>query len=541
MMAARKHPAANAVDRAIAYVAPGWAARRLRSRAFLAMTGAYDGARSDNAGGRLWFASGGSADQDLQPDLDKLRQRSRDLQRNNPLARGALQTARISVVGPGLMPLPSIDADYLGLDDEAATAFERQVQREWQLFADNIECDMTRKERFPTLQGLLYQSVKENGDAFAFLRMRARPGSPYALKIQLIEADQVCDPPRNHPDRDRDATITGGVEHDAEGAPIAVWLANRHPGAFVPYHFERRTTWTRVPVFGRTGRRAVLHIMRRNRIGQSRGEPWLAPVIETIKQIGRYTQAEIMAAVVNACFAITTQTGDQAGMALPELTGHDDAKGDAINLAEPGMVVDLGTNETVESFTPGRPNSAFDPFMMSMMRHVGAALGIPVELLVKHFTASYSASRAALLEAWRFYRDERAWLVGDFCRPIYETFLAEAVLMGRLVAPGFLNDPLAMRAWSGCEWIGPAPGHIQPKQEAEAAALRIGEGITTLAEEIGAYSAGSWENKHRQRVKEAAARRRDGLSPAAAPAVAAAPAALPAPDDPDDDEEDSEQ
>lgn len=532
-----------ALDRAIGWLSPGWAMRRLRSRAFLAAAGAYDGARHDTDSGRLWFASAGSADSDLQPDLDQLRRRSRDLHRNNPLARGALQTAGVSVVGPGLRPLPKIDADYLGLDAAAAADFERQVLREWRLFADNVECDLTRHDRFSSLQALLYRSIKENGDAFAVLRMKARPGSPYNLKIQLVESDQVCDPPRNHVDRARDARITGGIEHDQDGAPVAIWLASRHPGAFVPYHFDRKTTWSRLRVFGeRSGRRMILHVMRRNRIGQSRGEPWLAPVIETIKQIGRYTQAEIMAAVVNACFAITTTTGDASGTALAELDGHEDKKGDPIRLVDPGQIVDLALDEKVESFTPGRPNSAFDPFMMSMMRHVGAALGIPVELLVKHFTASYSASRAALLEAWRFYRDERAWLVGDFCQPIYETFLAEAVLMGRLVAPGFLKDPLAMLAWSGCEWVGPAPGHIQPKQEADAAKVRMESGITTLEEEIAAYSGGSWDAKHRQQVKEATARREDGLTgAAAAPALAGGPAALPVPDETDPDRADTDE
>lgn len=529
---------ANMMDRAIAVVAPGWARARLRDRTLMAMSGAYDGARMDLPGRRLWSPSRGSADADLQPDLPMLRRRARDLDRNNPLARGALSTTKTSVVGPGLKPIPMIDRDYLGLDEETATALERQMMREWSLFANGIECDITRTDRFAGLQALAYGSAKMNGDAFAMLRMKERPGSPYALKIQLVEADRVCDPPRNRHEAAKGATIVGGVEQDEDGAAVALWIASQHPGAYVPYHLGRmdKMEWNRVAVFGeKSGRRNALHLMMRNRIGQTRGEPWMAPVMETLKQIGRYTDAEIMAAVVNACFAVTTKTVDAAGLAFPE-TGGDDAKGDPINLTEPGIVVDLALGEAVEGFTPGRPNAAFDPFMLAMMRNVGAGLGIPVELLVKHFTSSYSASRAALLEAWRFYREEREWLIADFCQPVREAWLTEAVLRGRIAAPGFLDDPLAALAWSACDWVGPAPGHIQPKQEAEAAQLRMDGGITTLAEEIAAYSGGNWESKHRQSVKENQARERDGLARVAAPAAAPG-AALPEPD-PDDEKED---
>ncbi len=67
---------------------------------------------------------------------------------------------------------------------------------------------------------------------------------------------------------------------------------------------------------------------------------------------------------------------------------------------------------------------------------------IPRDLLLKEFNASYSASRAALMEAWDTFRMYRNWFVDDFCNPVYEMWLSEAVASGRVSAPGFFADPL---------------------------------------------------------------------------------------------------
>ena len=103
-------------------------------------------------------------------------------------------------------------------------------------------------------------------------------------------------------------------------------------------------------------------------------------------------------------------------------------------------------------------------------------------------------------------------MASHFCNPTYETWMTEAVVKGRIQAPGFLTDPAARAAYLGAEWIGPAPGQIDPKKEVEAAILRIAAGLATRAEETQALNGGDWERKHRQRSKEERMRRRDGLA-----------------------------
>ena len=228
-----------------------------------------------------------------------------------------------------------------------------------------------------------------------------------------------------------------------------------------------------------------------------------------------------MAAVVSGMMTvfITSETGD------PQLGETTDGEAqpydtDGMELGH-GAVIGLRPDTKIESFNPNRPNTAFDPFVLAVLRQIGAALELPFEILIKHFTSSYSAARAALLEAWAYFRRRRAWLVVSLCQPVYEAILTEAIATGRLSAPGFLADPLRRRAWLGTLWIGDAPGQIDPLKEAKAADMRLNVlRITTHDEECAAYDGSDWEQKYPRIVANRRAMLRDGLDPAQAPADA---------------------
>ena len=127
---------------------------------------------------------------------------------------------------------------------------------------------------------------------------------------------------------------------------------------------------------------------------------------------------------------------------------------------------------------------------------------LPFEVLVKHFTASYSAARAALLEAWRFYKSRREWLASMFCQPIYEAWLEEAVALGRIDAPGFFDDPIVRAAYCGAVWVGDAPGQIDPLKEINAAKGRLELNLTSLSDECVAITGSDWDATIERRARE---------------------------------------
>ncbi|GHV19069.1 hypothetical protein FACS18949_06590 [Clostridia bacterium] len=120
----------------------------------------------------------------------------------------------------------------------------------------------------------------------------------------------------------------------------------------------------------------------------------------------------------------------------------------------------------------------------------------------RNFTSSYSASRGALLEAWKMFKMYRSWLAMDFCQPIYEEWLSEAVSKGRIPAPGFFASPLIRRAYCGAEWNGPAQGQLDPKKEVEAAELRVRSGLSTRSREAMELNGSDFNNNIRQLRQE---------------------------------------
>ncbi len=476
-MSRRPRVQSTLLDRAVAWVSPSAGLSRLKARTMLAAASGYVGARRDRNTTSQWGAAvSSSGDFDTLPDLDVLRARSRDLVRNDPLALSAVSTKVAHVVGAGHVVRPEIDAARLGITPEAAEEWEELALDVWTQWSSSEDCDITRTQNFAALEDLVYRSRLLSGDCFVIFRWKVRPGRLLATTLQVIEADRLSNPNW----QTDSATMAGGIEKDEDGAAVAYHFANRH---MLDVKRGEPVTWTRVPAYDASGRRQVLHIHGpRWRPDMTRYAPMLAPVIESLKQRSRYSEAELMAAVVSACFAIGLKSpeGDLGDGLIGASGAQTSATGKEINLTEPGQIFDLMPGEEVNSFAPGRPNPQFAPFIDAIAREVGAGTDLPQELLVKQFQASYSASRAAMELAWLFFRAERATHVAQFCLPVYDAVMSEAVARGVLKAPGFFSDALRRQAFLGSMWIGAARPTIDPSKDAVADQAYLDMGVTSL-------------------------------------------------------------
>ena len=494
---------ARAIDSIIATIAPQTALKRTAARQKMQiLNSGYSnyGANATKKSLIGWNYAGGSWREDISDNLSILRQRSRDLYMGVPIATGAVKTMRTNVVGRGLMLKPTIDAEILNITAEQAQQLEKKIAREWALWAESPDCDIARIDNFYELQQLAFLNWLASGDTLVLLPTKQRINQPYDLRVQLVEADRLSSP--NNFDT-FDNQIVGGVEVDTDGEVVAYHFSKHHPLSYA----NERMEWQRVEAYGKkTGRKNVLHLMCRERIDQRRGIPFLAPVIEALKQLGRYTDAELIAAVISGLFTVfiekeLSKDGEPVGSGIAAEELIDDEDENSIELG-PGAILDLAEGEKAHDINPGRPNKNFSSFVEAVCRQIGAALEIPYELLLKHFTSSYSASRGALEEAWKMFKMYRAWLASDFCQPVYEEWLAEAVAKGRIEAPGFFTDPLRRKAYCKAQWNGPARGILNPVQEVGAAVTRVENGFSTRSAETMEMSGGDFYSNCEQLRQE---------------------------------------
>lgn len=497
----------------------------------------------------------GSPNEDINWNNFTMRQRGRILYMSSPLATSAINTNRTKVIGVGLSLKSAIDREVLGLSPNAAKDWQRRTEAEFRLWADQkANCDAIGMNNFDALQQLALVSWLMSGDVFAVIkRYKPTPVSPYSLRLHIVEADRVSTPEdygggtlypgiTDGVDRDTGNKIYDGVEVDANGMVVAYHVRNTYPWQVI----SEETKWVRVEAYGKqTGLPNILHVMSSERPDQYRGVTYLAQVIEPLLQLRRYTESELMAALVQSFFTawITTKTdpsempfdevgaGDIAGVPLANPGTDNVSRSKNEYEMGPGTVQHLEDGEEITFGSPNIPSVGFDTFVKTFCKLIGAGLGMPYDVLVKEYNSSYSSARAALLDAWEDFRMRRKWFVDDFCQPVYTLWLAEAVARGRIKAPGFFNDPLIRAAWCGARWIGPVQGSLDPKKEVEANILQIQNALRSHEQITRETGGGDFEENVEQLKRE-----NELLAAAKGPLAAPASSIPPSGNDPDGDE-----
>ena len=465
-------------------------------------------------------ATSRSSRSDIDPHNQTLRERARSLYMSAPLATSAIKCLRTSVVGPGLHLHAKVDQKTLGWTNEAVEALNREIEAEFELWAaDKRSVDVCGLNDFYSLQQLALLSWKLSGDAFILIEQGNTDRlHPYGLRLRLIEADRVSTPGTNvtffsteGKNRDTGNTIYDGVEIDQRGTILAYHIRNTYPGELE----TRKTEWLRVEAVGKlTGLPNILHLMESERADQYRGVTCLAPVLESVLQIGRYLSSEEAAALIESFFTayVTMKNTDgQPSTARPTRYG-DDGESDSEDERDPadyemgaGEVRFLEPGEDITTVTPQRPNTQFDAFITSVATQVGAAIEVPVDVLLKRYNSSYSASRAALVDYWNGVRMNREWFTSDFNDPVYELWFSEAVARGRIHAPGFFSDPRLRAAYLTHEWNGPTMPHLDPVKEVDAMARACKEGFMTRTQATTRLNGGDFMQNMSDLLKESEA------------------------------------
>ena len=447
-----------------------------------------------------------SADQELIGPFgaDAMRAWARELVRNNSYAWGCLDTLVSSVVGCGI----NAQSIYETPDGEDIEEVNDARDAVWSRWCE--VCELNGQMTFAELQALALREMAEAGEVL--IRIHRTPSTesrgtsrPVPLALELIEADRLSGDKDNYTSRiipKSGNRIIRGVELDAKNKPIAYWIYPDHP--LQPYAFTREAE--RVPAS------EILHLFRRDRIGQTRGISWFSPVMAWLRDLGTYVENELQASAVASCFTVAIKSETPINSLIdPDGGDSTDEAGNAYDYLQPGMIMRLRPNESIESANPGRPNSASEPWISLMLRGIAVGFGLSYEIVARDYSqTNYSSNRASQLEDRRRFRRIQQYLKHNLCQPVWDAFCDQAALAdvdGFATSTELLED---RRKYAPVEWQTPEWEWVDPGVEQSSAQAAINSFMSDYQTELGSRGR-PWRAVFYQRAKEDRLRKRLGL------------------------------
>jgi lambda family phage portal protein len=429
-----------------------------------------------------WITSSSSADTEIWSSLRLLRNRARQLVRDNDYAGCALRKIVNSVDGTGIGLQSQV---RMRRGDRLDENLNTQIEELWKLSCQAKHIDVSGQLCFADIERLALRSVVESGEVLIRIHEGFATNHPIPFALEIIEPDQLIDnhsicsaTPGNY--------IRMGVEMDRWRCPQAYWIYPYHPGDIQASPLLDNRRPERVPA------REILHLFVVNRPGQTRGITWFHTALTRMRQLGAYEEAELIAARAQAAVMGFIQTPDV------DVYGEGD-EGDQVDVLEPGTVKTLAPGETFSGFSPTRPGDSFDPFVRMMLRGMAAGLGLSYESLSHDFTnTSYSSARVSMIDERDHWKILQSWFTRNFHQPIFERWLEIAVLSGALSLPGYEANP---RYYNQPRWCCRGWQWVDPKNEIAATKEAIAIGMTSLSAEV-AEMGGDLEEVLEQRRRE---------------------------------------
>lgn len=488
-----------------------WVANRYPTLA-RAYEGAASGRRREN-----WTAGSSSANVEIERDIVKLRNRARDLARNDPIAARILDALVIHVVGSGIVPKCNTGSE--GLD-----AFVDKLFGDW---AKRSSVDGVLG--FYGQQALAARTLFESGEVLAIeMPRRASLGLPVPLQIDLLEPDYL------------DHTLTGtsslagkipaghylhqGVEFDADGRRVAYYLYKQHPGETSSLG---GATIQRV----RKSAEECAHVYKPTRAGQVRGVTTLASVMWTLRQMNLYLDAELERKGTEAMVVGVATNADPLRAGIGDVSTETSADGTVRHIGdmESGTFLNIGSATDIKFNNP-QPTDAASA-TKGYLRRAASGVGMPYELLSSDLEGvNYSSIRYGTLP---FRQSVWTWqeqvFIPLFCDRVWQWFIAAAIASGRLAdRPG--GYPV--------KWATPRWEEVDRLKEAMADVMEIRSGLRSYPDVLASRGE-SWREVMAEAQQWIAAMEKAGVSfdcdprrPQTAAASTVDPAADPAPPEP---------
>lgn len=422
----------------------------------------YEAAQAGDDYKHWQVADAFSADAQLSPSVRRtMRNRARYERNNNSYLAGISATLASDLIGTG----PRLQLD---VQDEAARIVERAFY-DW-----GTAIDMPAKLR------TMREALVVDGEAFALMTTNARL-SGVQLDLRLIEAEMVATPTElMRQTITPEGNTVDGIEFDEAGNVIAYQVLNFHPGS---NYRVNNLQFNRVPAA------AMIHWFRRQRPGQNRGVPEVAPALKLFGQLRRYTEAVIAAAETAADFAAFIHSNSPAAEV-------DEVDAFAELEIRKRSLVTLPEGWDISQLKAEQPTSTYKDFKREVIGEIARCLQLPFNVAALDSSSyNYASGRMDHQVYGMNQRVDRDQLERTCLDRVLSAWVNEASLAG--VIPEGL-PPFSEWNWA---WVWDGKDHVDPSKEASATETRLLTHTTTLAAEY-ARQGKRWDVELRQRAAE---------------------------------------
>lgn len=443
----------------------------------------FDGARR----GRLsadFFAPETSADAEIKGSLVTLRNSARVLSRDNPHARAIKRTYRINIFGNrGIRLQPQVKQIESGKLDMLRNDL---ILKEYKYWCRADSCDVSGASTLHAFELDIASALVDSGEVFfRIVRGRRFGRSRVPLALEIIEADHL------DVDENGASEIPGrhwrmGIERDEWKRPTRYKFLKRHPGDYeLSREIRDNEKYTILPAAD------VIHVYGvRERVGQTRMEPVLTPVVRTAWDLQQYRKTHLIRKRVQASQLGWIQTAD--GYYQPDDT---DDRGRKIINSEPGQYRELDPGQTVVPPNFGTDDNQYDVVTKTHIRDEAAATGCSYATISRDYSdANYSSLKVSTSEDRDWWRVLQTAIIEQFHQRVYEEWLYAAVMSEVLPSPTFSDFWFRPERYNQPRWQTRSWSLLDPAKETKAMEAERTLQLKTHSQQIMEYSGEEFED-----------------------------------------------
>lgn len=379
--------------------------------------------------------------QDIKSSLATLRERSRDLAKNNNHFKKFLSMCEKHVIGPAGIQLQMKVEDSPGKPDNIANSL---IENEFYLWGKKGQCDVSGKLSWMDCQKLFTRTFFCDGECVVRM-IDGWDKNPWRFAIQFIDSSLLD--VTHSTKAEAGNRIIMGVELDSWERPVKYWFSTIDN---VDDGHGMTISSRKMPIPAQD----IIHGFISEFVGQARGIPRGSSAVLAINMLNGYAEAELVAARAAACKGgFYTQNGG-------EYKGDDVIDGRIVEELSPGIARVLPEGVDFKEHNPTHPNGNYANYTKAILREIASGLDVHYNSLANDLEGvNYSSMRSGSLEerdAWKIYQQ---FTIETFCEPIFTRWLKSSIkykLFNQLPMSKFdkfHSDTWIPRRWT---WVDPS-------------------------------------------------------------------------------------